>query len=176
MQLAEVFAEAWKPGPVKHPVLAFAIDKTTPSVIENLLLRTVEVLEIMHRARLALGQDPIYNSARGRDRKPLDPVLRLAVDVRHERVAHRVKLGIGNQPAWTQVVKDFGTVWPFMTTVLDRVQALLIEIRSTGYFEGVAPQPHAKEYVPFTPADVKDLLRASESLPAVQKRGGLTSA
>jgi hypothetical protein len=112
-------------------------------VVENLLLRVAEVLVIMDRTCAALGLDAIFAEKRERDRAPKDPAFRLAWDLRHGRVAHRVErrdtLGLG--PPSGHVREEFGdTVWAFLYTVLDGLEARLREIRSAGVPVRVPPE------------------------------------
>src|SRR5690348_9468984 len=160
VDLAQVIADGWKSRSIRHPVLAFVLDKTTPAVIENLLLRIPELLDIMERVRAGLGLTPIFNGKHGRDRKAVDPALQLAVELRHERVAHRVKRGMVTQAAWTTVQSQFGGIWPFMRSVLERVDASIAEIRQTGCLREVVPPPGAarREYAAFVSKDVQDLI------------------
>ena len=170
VELAGLIAEAVRLHLVRHPVLAFVLDKAPTAVVENLLLRVPEILEIMHRVRSAVGQPAVF-SGRNRERKPLDDALRLAFEARQERVAHRVQFGLERQAAWKQINESYGSVWPLLHAVLDRFQTMLDDVRKTGRFDGVTPRRAARrEYAGFTLVDLEELLKTTETLGGERRR------
>jgi len=171
VDLAEILAEALRTGSIAHPVLTFAFDKTPAAVIENLLLRAAELLEIMDRVRATVGLDTVFTNKRGRDRVPKDRVFQLAWDLRHERIAHRVKMrGVqAPGPSWAHVVVAFGTVWPFIRAVLDGLEASLREIRSAGVPVRIPRNAGKRIYFPFNAEDVAELIKAADHLPGARK-------
>jgi hypothetical protein len=165
VRLAEAIVDAVNEGPIRHPVLQFALDKAPTSVVENILLRLPEVLEIMERVRHGSALTSIYQG-KGRDRSPTHPALRLAYDLRQERVAHRVKVGLDRQAAWPRVASEFGTVWKLLNSSLEALEVLVSEVRRSGALESVMPGPRTarREYAMFTSNSVVELIASADRL------------
>lgn len=90
---------------------------------------------------------------------------RTSCEIRQERVAHRVQFGLDKQQAWKRLVAEYGSVWPFLKIVLERLQALVDELKATGCFDGVVPKRAARrDYARFSIQDLEELLSVSDSL------------
>lgn len=173
VDLAEILAETVKLDQIQHPALRFAIDYAPGGVAENLVLRTAELLDILDRVCLALGQERIFEKV-GRVRTPKDSTLRLAWDLRQARVAHRVKMRNMREPSpsWAFVREAYGGVGPFLREVLDRLEAQLQHLRRAGLGVRLPRNAGRKDHVPFTAEGVIALVRTADELHATRPADG----
>jgi hypothetical protein len=169
LQLAGLIAEAPELAENYHPVLEFALQRAPTAVVENLLLRALEIAHTLDRALHATTGDRLVRG-KSRQGQLTDPVLQLACDLRHQQVAHRIGvLNAPRGPAWESMVSQHGTVWRFLSAVLDAIEIHLATLRRAGVFNRTGLTAWAVAYRMFTAADVAELIEVANSLPVARR-------
>lgn len=164
-RLAETIATYPDSKDSAHPVINFAFARAGPAVIENTLLRMAEALDpYLERAFKNEFQRSLFVGS-GRRRRPVSDILDLLLRLRSQMVAHRVKLGGLNGPAWAEVTSSFGSIWRFVEAVLDEIEGLLLDLEEAGAFESMAGQTVSiRQYSEFAQEDVRAVVEAANAL------------
>jgi len=162
LELARLIATAPATARSRHPVLNFALLRAPGSVIDNLLLRCFEAVPLIDRANRQYSLPGLLTKAR--DPVPEDPDLALAYRLRHEVVAHRVKLAPRGFDALTALRDAHTDVFTLLSTVLDRLASALANLRQQGIFDRVVDPTVVEEPVPFAAEDIESLIDAANAV------------
>lgn len=165
MRLAEIIASYEGAKISRHPVLNFAFARAGGSVIESSVLRMSEAVEpFLERAFVSTLGRSLFQG-RNRTRRPISDVLHMLVRLRHEMVAHRVKLGGQEAGSWAEMTKVYGNPWRFLDAVFDEIAARLVELEDADYFSGAQLEPTVINVpAPFSDADVHALVVAANAI------------
>jgi hypothetical protein len=145
-----------------HPVVNFAFERAPVAIVLHLILRCVEAVELIDQANKELGLPPLLG--RGRDAKPSDPDFAMVWRLRHELVAHRVKLAPKAIEASEAMTQAYGDYFVLLASCLNKLGTRLQAIRTRGLFNGLTPSTVAKTVAPFSEQDVSRLVTAANQL------------